>query len=386
MVHIILIIIYFAFISLGLPDGLLGAAWPAIHEQWQVPVSWMGPVSLIISAGTVVSSLFSDKLTRKFGTGKVTSFSVAMTAIALIGFSVSNNYWMLCLWAIPYGLGAGSVDSCLNNYVAVHYAAKHMSWLHCMWGVGASVGPYIMGLVLTVGQRWGNGYLYIGVFQAILTAFLFICLPLWKEGNQLTDETQTSRSLTLRQAFSIPKAKMLFLSFFCYCALEQTLGQWAASYFYGYLKLSEELSAGLAALYYVGLTVGRAINGFLTIRYSDQQLVRAGIAGIAVGIGIMLLPVGSIGAMVAIVLIGLGSAPIYPCIIHATPSLFGKDISQAMIGIEMASAYVGFCIMPTAFGYIAEFAGISVLPVVLLLLMSVMFISYEKLYTKKDKS
>lgn len=384
MVHVILIIIYIAFISLGLPDGLLGAAWPAIQSQFQVPVSWMGPVFLIISAGTVVSSLLSDFMIRKFGTGRVTAYSVAMTAVALLGFAFSNSYWLLCFWAIPYGFGAGSVDSCLNNYVAVHYSGKHMSWLHCMWGVGASVGPYIMSTVLTAGQQWGSGYLCVGIFQLVLTAFLLFSLPLWKITQEQSQNEQPPEPVTLKQAFSLRGAKPLFLAFFCYCALEQTLGQWAASYFYGYLNLSEEISAGLAALYFLGLTAGRAINGFLTTWFSDRQLVRAGIAGIAMGIIVMLIPLGFYGAVVGVLLIGFGSAPIYPCIIHATPMLFGKEVSQAMIGIEMASAYIGICIMPPVFGYIAELTGIWILPIVLLMLMIIMHLSHERLYIRTE--
>lgn len=386
MVHLILIIIYIAFVSLGLPDGLLGAAWPAIQTEFQVPVSWMGPVSLIISAGTVVSSLLSDRVTRKFGTAKVTAASVAMTALALVGFAFSDRYWLLCLWAVPYGLGAGSVDSCLNNYVALHYSGKHMSWLHCMWGLGASIGPYIMGAVLSFGQSWGKGYLYIGIFQAVLTVFLFLSLPVWKASGNQVEEENASRTLTLKQVFSLPGAKFLILAFFCYCALEQTLGQWAASYCFAYLNLSEEVSASLAALYYVGITVGRGVNGFLTVRFTDKQLIRAGTVGMVLGILVMLLPIGLYGAIVGIILIGLGSAPIYPCLIHMTPGLFGKEVSQAMIGIEMASAYVGFCIMPPLFGYVAEFTGIWVLPLVLLIFTGIMLFSQERLRVSKDMS
>lgn len=383
MVHILLLIIYISFISLGLPDGLLGAAWPSIHVELGVNVSWMGAVSLIISGGTVISSLCSDAMTRRFGAGRVTAFSVAMTAAALFGFAFADSYWLLCLWAIPYGLGAGSVDSCLNNYVALHYSGKHMSWLHCMWGLGAATGPYIMGTVLTLGQHWGRGYLYIGMIQAVLVIVLLMTLSIWKGAHGVSEDSAGSEPLTLRQVIALPRAKPVFLAFFCYCALEQTLGQWAGSYFYGHLHLPEETSASLAGLYYIGITVGRGVNGFLTAGFSDRQLVRIGIAGIAAGIVIMLLPLGIYGAVVGILLVGLGSAPIYPCIIHSTPVLFGAERSQAIIGIEMASAYIGICVMPPIFGILADLVGIWCLPFVLLVIMLVMHISHERLYVKE---
>ena len=381
MIHILLFIIYLAFISLGLPDGLLGAAWPAIHLQMGLNLSWMGIVSLIISVGTVLASLFSDTLCRRFNTAKVTAFSVAMTAMALFGFAFSDSIWLLCLWAIPYGLGAGAVDACLNNYVALHYAGKHMSWLHCMWGLGATLGPYIMGAVLTSGRHWGNGYLYIGLGQAALVCVLLMTLKVWKPSKY--DDGQNSSAMSLKQVICLPGAKYLLVAFFCYCALEQTLGQWAASYFYGHLKTPEAVSAALAGIYYMGITIGRAINGFLTVRFSDRFLVRMGMAGIAAGIIVMVFPVGIYGAVLGVVLVGLGSAPIYPCIIHATPALFGEERSGAMIGIEMAAAYVGICVMPPLFGLVADAIHVGILPWVLMCLLGVMYISHERLYSTR---
>ena len=381
VVHLLLLIIYLAFISLGLPDGLLGAAWPAIHVEMGLNVSAMGLVSLIISGCTVVASLFSDRLTRRFRTGRVTACSVMLTAISLFGFAYANNLWLLCLWAIPYGLGAGGVDACLNNYVAIHYSGKHMSWLHCMWGIGACSGPYIMGMVMSGGFHWSNGYLLIGGFQTALVIALLFTLRIWKGVNQ--EDAPTAEPLTFRQVVSLPGAKEVFLAFFCYCALEQTLGQWAGSYFYGCLNMSKDTSASLSAIYYLGITVGRLVNGFLTLRFSDRSLVRGGMVGIGLGIVVMLLPMGLYGAVAGIVLVGLGSAPIYPCIIHSTPAIFGEERSQAVIGIEMASAYVGFCVMPPLFGLLADFVGIWCLPLVLLGILLVMFFSYERLYIKR---
>ena len=221
MIHLLLVIIYLSFISLGLPDALLGAAWPIMSQEFTVPVSYAGGISLIIAMGTVVSSLQSDRLTKWLGAGKVTAFSVLMTAVAIFGFSISREYWQLCLWAIPYGLGAGSVDASLNNYVALHYASRHMSWLHCMWGLGASIGPYIMGLALTKGMSWNAGYGIIGLLQVLLSAVLFFSLPLWKKSAAGTVEAEAvAKPLTLRQVIRIPGAKEVMVAFFCYCGLE----------------------------------------------------------------------------------------------------------------------------------------------------------------------
>ena len=376
MTHLLLAIIYLSFISLGLPDSLLGAAWPSMYPQFQVPVSYAGIISMIICLGTIFSSLQSDRLTRRFGTGRVTAVSVAMTALALLGFSLSGSFWMLCLLAIPYGLGAGGVDASLNNYVALHYASRHMSWLHCMWGIGASVGPYIMGAVLSAGQHWSTGYQCIGILQAALTALLLLSLPLWKQDGQRPEEKAVP--LSLRQILAIPGAKPLLLAFFCYCALEQTMGLWAGSYLALYRGFTPEQAAGFAGLFFLGITLGRALNGFLTMRFSDSFLTRAGFVIITLGIAAVLAPWGDTTALAGLVLVGLGCAPVYPCIIHATPARFGAGRSQAVIGILMAGAYLGNCLMPPLFGLIANHISIGLLPPYLLLLLAVMALSHRQ--------
>lgn len=277
MFQLLLMIIYLAFISLGLPDSLLGSAWPTMYREFSVPVSYAGGISMIIAVGTIISSLQSDQLTQKFGTGKVTSASVFLTAAALFGFSISHSYAALCLWAVPYGLGAGSVDASLNNYVALHYASRHMSWLHCMWGVGASLGPYIMGYALTDGQSWNMGYRYIAILQTALTAVLIFSLPLWKK--QKTDDTgQTNgvskaKPLSFRQIIEIPGAREIMITFFCYCALEQTAGLWASSYLVLRRGLASETAAGFASLFFIGITAGRGFSGFLTMKFHDTQMI-----------------------------------------------------------------------------------------------------------------
>ena len=382
MFQLLLIIIYLSFISLGLPDSLLGAAWPTMYPQLAVPVSYAGIISLIIAAGTVVSSLQSDRLTRRFGTGRVTAFSVATTAVALFGFSVSSRFWQLCLWAIPYGLGAGSVDASLNNYVALHYKSKHMSWLHCMWGVGASAGPYIMGFVMTHGGSWNGGYRSIALVQIVLTAILFCSLPLWKGRPQVTDDAGNqveAKPLSLRQVLNIPGVKQVLVCFFCYCALEQTTGLWASSYLTLHKGVSPETAAGFASMFFLGITAGRALSGFLTMRLSDVQMVRLGQGLIGGGIVIMLLPLGAAASLAGFVIIGLGCAPVYPCIIHSTPAHFGADKSQAIIGIQMACAYVGTCLMPPLFGLIANHIGVSLLPWYLIAILALMIVMHELL-------
>ena len=367
MFHLLLGIIYLAFVSLGLPDSLLGAAWPSIYPEFSVPVSYMGGISMIIAAGTIVSSLQSSRLTARFGTGRVTAFSVLLTAAALFGFSISRSYLELCLWAVPYGLGAGCVDASLNNYVALHYASRHMSCL-----------------ALSGGQSWSMGYRSIAALQILLTAVLFLSLPLWGRAPSAGDQDGPSpapaaRALSLSQIVRIPGAKEVMLTFFCYCALEQTTGLWASSYLVLQWGLSSETAAHFASLFFIGITVGRALSGFLTLKCSDAQMVRLGQGVVLGGIVLLLLPLGERAALPGLILIGLGCAPIYPSIIHATPEHFGPACSQAMIGVQMASAYVGTCLMPPFFGLLANHIGVSLLPGYLLVILALMAASHEGL-------
>ncbi|MDO4362077.1 MAG: MFS transporter [Eubacteriales bacterium] len=384
MIHLLLAVIYASFISLGLPDSLLGSAWPAMYPQLGVPVSYSGIVFMIISVGTIISSLQSDRLTRRLGTGRVTAFSVAMTAAALLGFSVSHEFWQLCLWAVPYGLGAGSVDASLNNYVALHYESRHMSWLHCMWGVGAAAGPYIMGRVITGGGTWNGGYRCIALIQIALTAVLLLSLPLWKGRPQAENAAGAAdaKSLSVREAVKISGVKNVLICFFCYCALEQTTGLWASSYLTLYKGVPAETAASYASMFFIGITAGRALNGFAAMKLNDVQMVRMGELIIACGVAVMLLPLGAGVSLAGLVIIGLGCAPVYPCLIHATPEHFGADRSQAVIGIQMACAYVGTSLMPPLFGLIAGHITVALLPVYLLVLLALMSVMHEGLIRK----
>ncbi len=382
MIQLLLAVIYLAFISLGLPDSLLGAAWPTMYPEFHVPVSYAGILSMTISLGTIISSLQSDRLTKRLGAGKVTAISVAMTALALLGFSISHSFWPLILWAIPYGLGAGSVDAALNNYVALHFESKHMSWLHCMWGVGAATGPYIMGYALNGGQGWNAGYLYIGLMQIALTLILFLSLPLWKRETSKEESDASAKALSLKEVLSISGAKEIMLMFFCYCAIEQTSGLWASSYLVLYKGISAELAASFASMFYIGITVGRAISGFVTMKLNDTQMIRLGQGIILAGLLVMILPLNGYVTLAGLIIIGLGCAPIYPCVIHSTPAHFGADKSQAIIGVQMAFAYVGTCLMPPLFGLIANHVSVALLPVYLLALILLMAFMHERLLTK----
>ena len=378
---LILTLIYVSFIGLGLPDGLLGAAWPSMHADMHAEVWMAGILSLLITCGTIVSSLLSDRLTKRFGAGAVTAVSTAMTAAALLGFSLADHYWMLCVCTIPYGLGAGAVDAALNNVVALHFSAKHMSWLHCFWGVGASVGPCIMGACLTGTLGWRGGYTVVMILQAVIAFSLFMSLPLWKRTLK-TDrdgEEVVPSSLGFGGVLKIRGVKAVLLAFFCYCAAEMTAMLWSSSYLYLHRGLDEGVAAFLATLFYFGMTAGRFVNGFLAERFSDHRLIRAG-ALIALG-GILLcaVPIDSpVLSIAGLLILGIGCAPIYPCIIHATPAAFGKEHSGAIIGIEMAAAYLGSCVMPPLFGWLSSWIGMWLFPFFLLIFMTALLLLFER--------
>ena len=386
MASLLLPVIYLAFISLGLPDSLLGSAWPSMVGELGANLSWAGIVSMIISAFTIVSSLCSERLNARFGTGGVTAGSVLLTAAALLGFSSCTRFWQLCLWAVPYGLGASSVDAALNAYVSLHYESRHMSWLHCMWGVGASIGPVIMGQALA-GGSWQGGYRIISVLQFALTLILFFSLPLWKRTGKAKDgEDFTPEHRSIPQLLRLPGVPQVLLCFFCYCALEATAGMWAASYCTLVRGIDANTAANWTSTFYLGITIGRGICGFLTMKITDQNMIRLGQGVIALGVLLVLLPAGQTVLFAGLVAIGLGCAPVYPCIIHETPANFGRSLSLAMTGIQMAFAYVGSCLMPPLFGLLAQYVSPALYPWYLGVLLVVMFVMAESLHRRtRDK-
>jgi fucose permease len=371
---LLLAIIYIAFVSLGLPDSLVGSGWPAMHADLGVPLWFAGFITMIIAGGTIVSSLMSERLTRRLGVGLVTAISVAMTAAALVGFSFSGSFWMLCLWAIPYGLGAGAVDAALNNYVALHYAAKHMNWLHSFWGVGASISPFIMGHAISSGASWPSAYQTVGAIQAVLTVALFATLPLWRRGARAksageaveADEEASSTSaghVPLSVALRIPGVLLILGAFFAYCAIESTAILWGSTYLVTERGIDAGVAATFAALFLLGITAGRFLSGFVADRLGDRALIRGGFVAIGLSVVMIALPLPTDAlALAGLVVAGLGSAPIYPAIIHSTPKNFGAHNSQAIIGIQMAAAYSGSTFMPPVFGALSSVTGTWIFP------------------------
>lgn len=375
MYSLLLVLIYIAFISLGLPDSLLGSGWPAIHGDLNVSISYMGIISMVISGGTIVSSLFSDKLTSKLGTRIVTVVSVFLTAIALFGFSVSTQFWMLIAFAVPYGLGAGAIDAALNNYVALHYTSKHMSWLHCFWGIGTIVSPFIMSYALT-NSVWNNGYRIVGFIQLSIGLLLLTTLSIWKANRETGGEN--AKSIGLIGALKIKGVPFLLIGFFAYCAAEATAMYWASTYFVEIKGITAEQAARFASLFYIGITAGRFLGGFIMDKLGDRKMIILGTCILSVGIISLLIPVNSpIFSLVGFVVIGFGCAPIYPCIIHSTPSNFGAENSGAIIGIQMASAYVGSTFIPPLFGLLGNLISFKILPIYLSIFIILMIVMIE---------
>ena len=377
MFSLLLAIIYAAFISLGLPDSLLGSAWPVMRLDFGAELSFAGVISMIIAAGTIVSSLLSERMTRRLG-----------TALVLFGFSLCTSPLQLCLWAVPYGLGAGAIDAALNNFVALHYSSRHMSWLHCFWGVGASISPYIMSAALLRSGSWQAGYRTVGVIQVVLTALLFFSLPLWKAADRKGDEGngEAPPLLGLRGALRISGVPLILIAFCAYCGGETTAGLWASSYLVGARGIAPETAASFASLFYLGITFGRFLNGFVADRMGDRRMIRIGIAVMALGVVLILLPLRSdLPSLAGLVIFGLGCAPVYPSIIHSTPANFGKENSQAIIGVQMASAYVGSTFMPPLFGLIAQHLSLKLFPIYLALLLLALLLMTEGLNRLKDR-
>lgn len=388
MYSLLLALIYLAFISLGLPDSLLGSGWPVMHAELGVPVSYMGVVSMVISCGTIVSSLLSDKLTRKLGTGGVTAASVLLTVLGLFGFSVSTKFWMLLAFAVPYGLGAGAIDAALNNYVALHYKARHMSWLHCFWGVGTIIGPMILSAVLRIGGSWRMGYRAVGLMQCAVSALLFATLGMWKRSD-IQQEEREAKTLGVLDVLRLPGAKAGMMTFFGYCAVESTLGLWGATYISQVRGVSEEAAASFGAMFYIGITVGRAASGFMAMKLLPKQMVRLGQALLALGCVLMMIPAGSTLSGIGLVVCGLGCAPIYPNIIQDTPVNYGAENSQAAIGVQMAFAYVGSTFLPSIFGALAGVGGYGWMPYFAMgicAMMAVLFNIQKKIVETKVKT
>lgn len=380
MAVLLLILIYVSFISLGLPDALLGAGWPAMQQGLNVPYGFAGIAQMLISGGTIASSMCSGAVIKRFGTGRVTAASVAMTAAALLGFAAAPSFYWMLLAALPLGLGAGAVDAGLNAYVANHYESRHMSWLHSFWGVGALSGPMILSLLLLGGHSWRSGYLAVGFFQTGLVVVLIAAIPLWDKVRVRTQANIPShRSISLAAALKIRGVPSALLVFLFYCGIESSMGLWGGSFLFKVKGLDPALSATWVSLFYASITAGRFATGFLTYRLSNNAMISGGLLIVFFGVLLLLLPLPLPISLTGFILIGFGCAPIFPCMIHETPSRFGGSSSQAIIGFQMAAAYTGATFLPPLFGFIAEAAGMMLLPVFLLIYLLLMLACFARL-------
>lgn len=386
MTTLLLLIIYLAFISLGLPDALLGTAWPVMQLELDLPMEVAGVLSMTITSGTIISSLASGRLLKRYGTGKVTFISVLMTAAALLGFYLAPSLIWLIICAIPLGLGAGAVDTGLNDYVAINYEARHMSWLHSFWGVGASLSPIIMSQFILQGHAWREGYLTISIIQFALVAILFLSIPLWSkvaatEESQLNQaiEAEATASKTATKPLQVKGVKYALLTFLFYCGIEAGVGLWGSSFLVNIKNFDPAIAARWVSFYYGGITIGRFITGFITFKMSNKALIRTGQMTALIGTILLFLPLPQIFLMSSFVIIGLGLAPIFPCMIHETPANFGKQHSQVLIGYQMAAAYTGTTFIPPLIGLFAGQLTIAIFPPIAILLVAGMLFSSEKL-------
>ncbi|MEI2396311.1 MFS transporter [Paenibacillus phytohabitans] len=395
MATVFLIIIYMAFISLGLPDSMLGAAWPIMRLDYGAPVETAGLLSMIVVAGTIISSLASSAVLKRLGTGMVTFISVAVTALGLLGFSYSSSVVWLAVLALPLGLGAGSIDTGLNNYVATHYKAHHMSWLHCFWGIGAMLGPIIMSRYIAGGDSWRTGYFTVSMIQFALVVLLFISLPLWKrsgksgspqaENVRNEPETVMAAEAASGNVLRIKGVKLAMITFLFYCGVEATVGLWGSSYLVNVKGVSAATAAGWVSLYYGGITAGRLLTGFITFRFSNKELIRGGLVISMLGALVLALPLPAVFSLVAFILIGLGSAPIFPCMLHETPARFGQANSQKIMGYQMALAYTGGAFLPPLLGWVAARSSFMILPLVMIGYIIVMILSSEQINSMMKK-
>ena len=380
MYSLLIAVIYLIFISLGLPDSLLGSGWPTMQVAFGVPSSYAGYVSMSISFMTIISALLSPRIIRRFQTKWIVIVSIALTILGLTGFSLSTSYAMLFLFVVPYGLGAGAIDSSVNHYVANNFSGSVMNFLHCFYGVGAVISPNIMALALSR-ARWNEGYRWTAYIQMGILLVCILSLPLWKRSGSKADEGNEAGAC-IREALKVPGVVPTLIAFFAYCSGEATCFLWTSSYFAG---TKEGLSAGMIAsfgsLIFGGLMLGRLVSGFVSNRLGDRRLIRIGIGVELAGILLVMLPVGHyLPAAIGFVVIGAGMGPVYPAIQHMAPANFGKRYSAAVIGLQMASAYVGSTFMPMVFGNLQRYVGIGIMPVYLLLFAALNIGLLERAY------
>ncbi|POR05635.1 MFS transporter [Alkalispirochaeta sphaeroplastigenens] len=385
MATLLLVLIYISFISLGLPDGILGAAWPVMQAELAVPYGFAGLAQMLVSGGTIISSMLSGVAIHRFGTGRLTAGSVAITATALMGYALAPSFLWILLCALPLGIGAGAVDATLNSYVANHYQSRHMSWIHCFWGVGALGGPIILSIFLAGGESWRKSYLTVGSFQIFLVALLCAALPLWDKVSTIqTDETREHRIISPGRAARIRGVPSALAVFLFYCGIEATLGLWGGSFLFKVRNLEPALAARGVSLFYASITAGRFLTGFLTYRLKNNTMIGGGALIALGGIILMALPLPLSVILTGFFLTGFGCAPIFPCMLHETPLRFGREYSRSIMGFQMALAYIGSTFLPLFFGYISTFTGMGMLPFFLMAYALILLANFARLRTLSD--
>jgi len=378
---ILLPLVYLSFISLGLPDSMLGAVWPAMAAQMGQDLSSLGLVSMLVTLGTVISSLLSSRLIRSLGTGKVMALSVFLTSLVLLLYSFARSYGVLCLLALPLGLGGGSVDAALNGFVARNYKASHMNWLHCMWGVGATISPLIAGASLSGTASWPGAYRTVSILQGILFLVLFFSLPKWLKAEKRDPlaESGPGQHISNAQALRTPGLIIAMGAFACFVGFESVAGVWAASFLQGQKGFDVAAAASLSSMYYFGTMLGRAVSGFIAIKADSRKMIRLGVLLAFLGAVLLALPLPGFFSLAGFMLLGLGNAPIYPAMIHLTPRRFGIALSQAAMGLQMAAAYTGSTLLPPLTGALVRSASLQAVPWVILTLILAGFLLSQQI-------
>ena len=382
MATLLFVAICIIFMGLGLPDSVLNSAWPAIYAELNLPFSYANFITVLVSLGTVISSLFAAKLIGKFGVGKVTFVSTLFSALCLFTFSFSNSMLFFCLLSIPLGLGAGAIDTALNNYTATNYSSLHMSLLHCFYGVGISISPFLMSFALGEDNNWRKGYVLVFAVMMVITLISFISLPLWKKVKSKQPEKDVpQKTLSLKQMFSMPAVRSSVITFFCSVGLEFTCGIWACTYLVNVQNLSEALASRYLTFYYAGITIGRLVSGFVSKKLNVEKIVYSGYSIVLMALVLLFIPLPPIFKALSLFFVGFGNGPTFPNLIYLTPKNFGSDISQSIIGLQMATCNLGILIMPPVFGFLAQGLGLNIFPIflsVLYLFMVIGTIVYNK--------
>ena len=383
----LLVVIYISFIAVGLPDSLLGVAWPVMYVEFGLPISVNGYIAMMMSACTIVSSLFSARINHKIGTGVVTAISTAMTALALFGYAYSENVVCLFLLAIPLGLGAGAIDSGLNSFVALHYSVAQMNFLQCFYGLGVLISPWLMSMALGTEGDWRKGYLIVAVIQSALTVLTVAALPLWKnmEKRVVAQEKTETKILSVKQLLRTPGVGISCLAFALACGMELSFGTWCSTYFVEAKGVPANYAAQITVLFYVGMTAGRFLSGLFAKKLTPTQMLWISGAALLVAVLVLMLPVGLGVSAVALLLAGVGVGPLFPNLVHLTPVAFGRDVASSVIGMQMSASYLGITLMPAVFGVLAQHIGVSLFPGFLLLahfvyliLLSVLLRRFQK--------